>query len=601
MELEPASFTLDFQPYGIRLVCEKPLTLLDAARQVGVPLRADCGGEGVCGKCRVQILSAHKSLAPSEAEEAHISKENLEKGFHLACETVISEDASIFIPAASVIENQILQLEGCDFTADPDPVITQQMLTLEKAVLDDLAPDLERIRRAAGNINLFANLPSLRTLPGILRENDWQLNLIMRGDELFHVSHERQDPLVGLAVDVGSTKLACYLVDLASGKILAAKGTPNPQIAYGEDIMARLGYAMKGRREATTLHEIVIASINQVVEEMCSKIGASASTVADGCLVGNTAMHHFFLDLPTGSLAVSPFVPVTSDTLEPEAGSIGIRALPGARMFAPPVIAGFVGSDHLAFLLSAGFGEDDRLRLGIDIGTNTEIALQKGARIVSVSTASGPAFEGAHIKYGMRAAPGAIEHIKLASDGSARVQVIGEREPVGICGSGILDAVAEMRAAGILNHRSRMKKSAPGVKLDSQGMPFINLTDGKTPITLSQLDVDQILLAKGAIRAGIDVLMDYLKVQPEEIEEIMIAGAFGSYMLPEHAMRIGMLPEVSLSHVHALGNAAGTGARMMLVSRKAREQAVRLAKRVEYLELTVYPDFPMFFARGIQV
>ena len=165
MELEPASFTLDFQPYGIRLVCEKPLTLLDAARQVGVPLRADCGGEGVCGKCRVQILSAHKSLAHSEAEEAHISKENLEQGFHLACETVISEDASIFIPTASVIEDQILQLEGCDFTADPDPVITQQMLTLEKAVLDDLAPDLERIRRAAGNINLFADLPSLRTLP----------------------------------------------------------------------------------------------------------------------------------------------------------------------------------------------------------------------------------------------------------------------------------------------------------------------------------------------------------------------------------------------------------------------------------------------------
>jgi uncharacterized 2Fe-2S/4Fe-4S cluster protein (DUF4445 family) len=264
------------------------------------------------------------------------------------------------------------------------------------------------------------------------------------------------------------------------------------------------------------------------------------------------------------------------------------------------VIAGFVGSDHLAFLLAEGFGEDQRTRLGIDIGTNTEIALQKGGEIVSVSTASGPAFEGAHIRFGMRAAPGAIEHVTLDNTGSAEIQVIGNQEAIGICGSGILDAVAEMRRIGLLNSRGRMVREFPGVRLDGNGKPYIQLSQGSQPVTLSQNDVDQILLAKGAIRAGIDILLDHLNVKPDEIEEVIIAGAFGTFMLPEHAMRIGMLPEVGLNKVQAVGNAAGAGARMMLISKSARIKAEALARQIRYLELTVYPEFPMFYARGIQ-
>jgi uncharacterized 2Fe-2S/4Fe-4S cluster protein (DUF4445 family) len=237
------------------------------------------------------------------------------------------------------------------------------------------------------------------------------------------------------------------------------------------------------------------------------------------------------------------------------------------------------------------------VRLGIDIGTNTEIALQKGSKVVSVSTASGPAFEGAHIRYGMRAAPGAIEHVSIDPQGKVQIQVIGGQPPVGICGSGILDAVSELRRNHILNSRGRLDRSAPGVQIDDLGMLVFALT---VTINLSQNDIDQILLAKGAIRAGIDVLMDYLKVTPDEIEEVLIAGAFGSYMHPENAMRIGLLPEIPLSRVHAVGNAAGTGARMMLISKSARRKAEELAKRIRYLELTVYPEFPLFYARGIQ-
>ena len=281
-------------------------------------------------------------------------------------------------------------------------------------------------------------------------------------------SHPFQS-LLGLAVDVGSTKLACYLMDLETGEVLAAKGVPNPQIAYGEDIMARLSYALKEKDGASKLHSLLMQSINQAAAELCAQIGKSSTEIVDACLVGNTAMHHFFLDLPIESLAFSPFVPVLSDAVDPLSSEIGLASMPGGRIHAPAVIAGFVGSDHLAFLLAEGFGEDDRVRLGIDIGTNTEIALQKGNKVVSVSTASGPAFEGAHIRFGMRAAPGAIEHVSIGQQGKVQIQVIGDLPPVGICGSGILDAVSELRRNNLLNSRGRLDRSAPGVQLDETG------------------------------------------------------------------------------------------------------------------------------------
>ena len=445
----------------------------------------------------------------------------------------------------------------------------------------------------------------LREIPDILRKNNWQ-------DQPGTARHlkpaacplrERyQTALTGLAVDVGSTKLACYLLDLENGELLAVTGLPNPQVMFGEDIMARLAYAQKGKREALELHHVLMQSIQQALVELSKQSGLEPIQVAEVCLVGNTAMHHFCLNLPTGGLAVSPFVPVVSSAQLTPAPQICLSGMPGIQVYTPPIIAGFVGSDHLAFLLACDFGKDQRVRLGIDIGTNTEIALQKGERILSVSTASGPAFEGAHIRFGMRAAPGAIEHVHL-DDGCFTCEVIGDIAPCGICGSGILDALGELRAGGLLNHRGRLDKNHPLVKLDVQGKPYVPLAAGNSedrPITLSQQDIDQVLLAKGAIRAGIDVLMDALKVSAQEIDEVLIAGAFGSYMLPAQAIRIGMLPEIPLQRIRAVGNAAGLGAQMMLVSQSTRRQAEALAARMEYLELTLYPDFEVFYANGIR-
>lgn len=594
------AFTIEFQPNGMRLDCNKPINGLDAARQAGIELIAVCGGEGLCGKCVVRLLSDAEDYPPSEVDKKHFSINKLEKGYRLACQLTINKNAKIYIPDGSIIKGQILQIEGEAISQIINPSVTKTNLNLPQPNLQDLTSDFSRINNELPNKDLRADLNILRRIPTLLRENDWNMDVWTRGNNVIHVSPQQETRLIGLAVDVGSTKIACYLVDLTDGRTLTAKGTPNPQIAYGEDIMARLGYAMQGTSQAEELFHLIINAINQAVLEMCQRVGLTPEDIVDICIVGNTAMHHFYLNLPTGSLAVSPFVPVTTDPLYPSAEELGINAKSGAAVYAPPVIAGFIGSDHLAFLIAAGFGKDARVRLGIDIGTNTEIALQAKNRIVSVSTASGPAFEGAHIKFGMRAANGAIEHVQISDSGEISLQVIGNQAPVGICGSGILDAVAQMRARGILNHRGRIVKTESNVMLDKQGKPEFILTSGEKPITISQTDVDQILLAKGAIRAGIDILMDHLEIDPAEIEEIVIAGAFGSYMLPEHAMGIGILPSIPLERIRTIGNAAGTGARMMVASTRVRAQAEQLAKTIEYLELTIFPDFPMFYAQGIK-
>ena len=594
------AFTIEFQPIGKRIQCESPLYLLDASRQAGITLTAVCGGEGTCGKCMVQVMETHAALPVSEADRTHLTKEQLEAGYRLACTAVISANCKILIPNASLISDQVLQLEGIDREVKPQPAVRQIQISPQPPSLTDLKSDLSRVYGQLNLPSLKTGISTIRNLPFVLRENDWHCTVWTRGDKIIHAARKLDEQPFGLAVDVGSTKIAAYLVDLTTGRTLTAKGVPNPQIAYGEDIMARLGYAIANQDQAKTLFDLTIQAINEAAETMCARIGRSPQEIRDICLVGNTAMHHIFLDLPVGGLAVSPFVPVVSDPLYPQAESLGIHAMPGAGVYAPPVKAGFIGSDHLAFLHAAGFGRDTCTRLGIDIGTNTEIALQTGGRIVSVSTASGPAFEGAHIKYGMRAAPGAIEYVRIDADGQADIDVIGNTAPTGICGSGILDTVAQLRLRGFLNKRGRLIKDAPGVQLDDDGKPFFTLSGQPNPVTISQQDIDQILLAKGAIRAGIDVLMDHLQVRAEDIAEIVIAGAFGSYLLPEHAIGIGMLPDVPLDRIKAIGNAAGAGARMMLISTGERAKAEALADQIEYLELTVYPDFPIFYAQGIR-
>ena len=600
------AYTIDFEPSGIRLVCEGPLTLAEAARQAGVGLRSTCGGKGTCGKCVLRVKRGTPS-AVTAAELEHLGPERIAEGWRLACRTLVAGNASVYVPPTSAIETQVAQTEGTEVSFAATGEVRVLPLAVAPPSLADQTADLERVRAALrqrwGIAGAWAGLDALSALRTALRASGWQVALALRGTEIIAAYPGEPPPAVGLAVDVGTTKLACYLVDLETGRALAATGVMNPQIAYGEDIMSRLEAALVDPAKAGQLQQEVVRAINGAGAELTATQGLAPEHLLDFCLVGNTAMHHLLAGLSVRPLAVSPFVAALSSPLSVEAGRLGLRGAPGARAYLPPPIAGFVGSDHLAFLLACGFGRSERVRLGIDIGTNTEIALQAGPRIVSCSTASGPAFEGAHIRHGMRAAPGAIERVAIA-DGQVHCDVIGGGPAVGICGSGVIDALAEMHRAGIINARGRIIPTAPGVEREGDGMLAFTLAaggDGRRAVCLTQHDIDQVLLAKGAIRAGIDILMDHLGVEPAGIDEVVIAGAFGTYLDPDHAVRIGLLPPVPLERVRAVGNAAGTGARMMLASSACRAEAEALAERLEYLEVTVVPGFNRYFSQGVRL
>jgi len=601
------NYTIEFEPSGIRLVCEEPITIFDAARRAGVIIRSECGGKGTCGKCVVRVRN--DKISPiSEAEKKLLTADQLAESWRLACRTVVSGDVSIYVPVTSTFEGPVLQLESLAVTLKPVTQIRTVSLAVPPASLTDQRSDLQRVAEALQQqhdvVKAWADLPALSAIRTALREGDWRIGIALRGEEIIDAYPGTARSPVGLAVDVGTTKLACYLVALGTGKVLAAQGAMNPQIAYGEDVMSRLAAAMTDPANACRMQETLVKTINAVARELCATKKLEVRHLLDVCLVGNTAMHHLLLGLPVRPLALSPFVPATSSPLEVDAATLGLDTAPGAHAYLPPPIAGFVGSDHVAVLLAAGFGEDNRTRLAIDIGTNTEIALQVGRRIVSCSTASGPAFEGAQISHGMRAAPGAIQRVTIAANGSVQCDVIGGGPAAGICGSGVLDAVSEMQAAGIINERGRIAKGRPGVRLEGDGFPAFLLaagSEGQRDVTITQQDIDQVLLAKGAIRAGIDILMTHLKVNAQDIEEINIAGAFGSYLDPHNAVRIGLLPRVPLNRIRAIGNAAGAGARMMLASIDARHRAASLAKQVEYLEVTVYAGFTKYLAAGMRL
>jgi len=601
------TYTIEFDPSGIRLLCEEPVTISDAARRAGISLRSECGGKGTCGKCQVRVQS--NTLPPvTEAEQELLTTSQIADNWRLACRTAISRNASVYVPTPSTIEGPVTQLDGLAVSIEPHPALRMLLLEVPPPSLVDQQSDLQRIacvlKRSHGIEKVWASPMVLRTLPGALRDGDWKVATALRANEIIAAYPGTIHRPVGLAADVGTTKLACYLVELETGRVIAAKGTINPQLYYGEDVISRLKAAMDDPASASKIQQMVVEAINAVSSELCTAQGLAPEHLLDICLVGNTAMHHLLLGLPVRALAVSPFVPATTSSLEFYAVLLGLHTAPGAYAFLPAPIAGFVGSDHLAVLLAAGFGEDNRTRLAIDIGTNTEIALQAGGHIVSCSTASGPAFEGAHISQGMRAAPGAIQRVNIKADCTVRCDVIGGGSALGICGSGILDAIAEMRATGIINERGRLVRGRPGVRLRDDGMPVFLLVQSdqdECGVAITQKDIDQVLLAKGAIRTGMEILMSHLEVSAHDIDEVSLAGAFGTYLDPHNAIRIGLLPQIPLNRIHAIGNAAGAGARMMLASVDSRRKAISLARQVDYLELTVYPEFSKFFVAGIRL
>jgi len=635
------SFRVDLQPVGRRAELGPGQTLLDATRAAGVELVSLCSGEGWCHSCLVRAVSGLVS-PPSLVEKAALSPEQLAAGFRLACETVPLSDVKVDIPPESLTTQQRLSIEGQDVAVKADPLVTPLDVTLAPPTSHDLRADATRLSDACatlGHAPVEICSEVLRTLSDQLRSQGWQARLAVRDHEgsLKDAKAPRElagksgqgavgpaprfapqgaspdkvvavlapgDRLFGLAVDISTTKLAAYLVDLATSHTVAKTGEMNPQIGYGEDVISRIGYCAEHADGRIVLQARLVETLNTLATQLCHEAGATQLQIVDAVAVGNTAMHHLFAGLPVDQLGRAPYVAAVSDPLDLRASDLGLVLAPGASVQLPANIAGFVGADHVAMALATGAWEEtDRCVVALDIGTNTEVTLTKGGRIWCCSCASGPAFEGAHIQDGMRAAPGAIERVQIGEDGKPHLKTIGDQPPVGICGSGILDAVSELLRAGIINRKGAFREGAPGVSAE-EGVYQYTLAPAETTghgrsVVVNRKDINEVQLAKAAIRTGVDVLLHEAGASWEEIEEFIIAGAFGTYLDVESSMNIGMFPALPMERFRQVGNAAGAGARQILVSASRRCAAATLARKVTYVELTVHREFTRRFLKAL--
>jgi uncharacterized 2Fe-2S/4Fe-4S cluster protein (DUF4445 family) len=468
--------------------------------------------------------------------------------------------------------------------------------------IHDLRGDWERVQGidpAAWRLDA----PVLAELPGVLRAHGWQTRLIAHGADVVRFLPPGMTPF-GFAVDVGTTGLAAYLVDLLTGQTRGIAGATNPQIAYGEDVMARLTLAVRDPAGAARLQAVMVEGLNGLLREVCTQAGVPTDRVVDLVAVGNTAMHHLLLGLPVEQLGSAPYVPAIASPLVIPACPLGLEAAPGARLYLPPNVAGFVGADHVAMLLATATADQPGVTLSLDIGTNTEVTLNAHGQLWCCSTASGPAFEGAHIRDGMRAAAGAIERL-IWQDGGLRWLTIEHAPPVGLCGSGILDAVAVLRAAGILSDTGAMRRDDPRVRREDYNPRYEIVPAAQTghgrEVALSRGDVNEVQLAKAAIRAGIKLLVERAGLSEAEIDRVIVAGAFGNYIDLQSAITIGMFPPLPLERFHQVGNAAGIGAKRLLINAPERARAAVLVARLRYIELTNHPDFSDRFSQAVRL
>jgi len=597
-------FVVDMQPVGRRTEIESGKTILDASRSAGVGVISLCGGEGWCDSCLVRIASGEVN-SPTQSEIDSLGQEQIDKGFRLACQAVPLSDIRIDIPPDSLSTPQRLQVEGKDFDIAISPAVEVVDLELIPPELKDLRADADRVITAledAGHLDTRIDLPILEVLSDLLRKYKWSARFVLREGEVIAVLPPGAE-IFGISVDIGTTKVAVYLVNLSTGQIVEKVGEMNPQIAYGEDIISRISYIRENEDGGTKLQVAIAATLNNKILELCKLAEIQQEQIVDSVIVGNTAMHHLFAGLPVGQLVFAPYVPAVNQSIDLRARELGVNMAPGAYIHLLPNIAGYVGADHAAVILSTELWKTKETILAIDIGTNTEISLVSKGKISSCSCASGPAFEGAHITHGMRAAPGAIERVQIR-DGEIKLFTIDDQPPVGICGSGILDVVAEMKTANLMDEKGAIKAGSPFTRQDARDLSELllvpkNESGNQKDITISRKDVNEIQLAKAAIRAGLDILLVEAGIEADAVDKVLVAGAFGTYISVPNAIEIGMFPDIPLNRFQQVGNAAGMGAVQALISIKYRNLISDVIKDVDYIELTTYEDFQKLYMNSM--
>ncbi len=581
---------LRIYPDGIEGMVEKDITLLEALERLGIKLETLCGGAGWCGQC---IVKARGNLSEINSNEENlIPDEMIREGYRLACQTVIKGDANVEIPPQTrVYTHQILTSGKTIEKAKINPAIKTLKLKLLTPTLEDQRADIERIEDEIGRKLTISDINILKDIPIILRENEFNLEVVLYGDTLLEVRKEGDRAVYGIAVDIGTTTIVVYLLDLTKGEIDVASAL-NPQAKRGADVISRIDYAVKGGLEE--LKGLVVDEINSLIEELCKRQRIDPTDIYEATVVGNTTMIHLFLGVPPNYIAVSPYIPVFTRPLLINASQIGIDINPRGKCYILPNISSYIGADTVGVILATGLYKNDGVKLALDIGTNGEMVLKVGENLFACSTAAGPAFEGANITYGMRGARGAIDHV-IIDDGRINVHVIDDVPPIGICGSGLLDAVAVMIELGILDETGRIiypegELAKDLVRKGSNGLEFVLKANGGE-IPINQRDVRELQLAKSAIRAGIEILLEEAGKDYSDIDTVYLAGAFGTYLNPESAIKIGLLPPLPVSRVYSVGNAAGEGAKLALIDKDVRDIAEKVSKEVRYIELSSRKDF----------
>lgn len=593
-----------FRPDEIEIYVPVGTTIAKAALAAGCAVEMTCGGMGTCGKCRVEVDG--KVSEPDSIERRLLSGEDLVERTRLACRARILGDTSVEVPTASRSLVQKILSHGIVRDVHVSPGVTKIYVELPKPSLLDERGEFERIEAALSVYDIEARIGVglARSLPERLRSADYKVTAVVADHELIAVEPGdtcRQN--FGIAFDLGSTTVAGYLLDLNTGHELAVASAMNPQMAYGDDLVSRIHFAMTESGGLEILRGAAVDVLNRVARRLAQLHDISLENVYEVTIVGNTCMTHLFLGLDVSTLGLSPYVPTVCRALSIGAAESGLQVNARARVHVLPNVAGFVGSDLVGVVLSTLREDGSDTRLAVDVGTNGEMALSHDGQLYACSAAAGPAFEGARISCGMRGAPGAIDSVKIGD--RVEITAIDDRRPVGLCGSGLVGAVAEMLDAGIIESTGRMiapdeaEHLPPAVRerliQGPDGPEFVLATERESarraPITLTQADVRQLQLGKGSIRAAIETLLATAGVTYEDLKEISLAGAFGNYIRKESAVRIGLLPPVDLDRIVPVGNAAGAGAKLALISYRERERASRIAERAEHIELASHPEY----------
>jgi uncharacterized 2Fe-2S/4Fe-4S cluster protein (DUF4445 family) len=613
-----------FTPSGRRGDFAEGTTVLDAARALGVDLDSVCGGRGICGRCQVTVGSRpgieardDRLSPPGPTETDYRGRRPLAAGRRLGCAAQVVADVVIDVPPDSHVHRQVVRKRAGVDALPVDPVVRLHYVEVVEPDLASPTGDLERLLGALDQQwqlqGLEVDSEALAVLQPTLRRGGWKVTVAVRAESrIIALWPGFRDLALGVAFDVGSTTIAGHLCDLLSGAVLASAGKMNPQIGFGEDLMSRVSYVMMNDDGAARLTSVVRQALSELIAELAAEAEVDREDILELTLVGNPIMHHLVLGFDPRELGTAPFALVTTSALEVRARDLGLGVHPGARVYALPCIAGHVGADAAGAVLSEGPHRGEALQLLVDVGTNAEIVLGNRHRLLAASSPTGPAFEGAQISSGQRAAPGAIERVRVdRRTQEPRYSVIGQEpwsdEPgfdpaavTGICGSGIIEAIAELFLAGIIDRDGVIREPAAGsARVVASGRTFSYVLSWEPRIEVTQNDVRAIQLAKAALHAGVRLLMDHYGV--DRVDQIRLAGAFGSHIDPQYAMVLGMIPDCDLERVSAAGNAAGVGAMIALLSGVARREIEDVAHHIEKIETAVEPRFQEHFVAAMAI